>query len=137
MAVAQEKYEKHQVANSVKYIKQQKKPKCVRKLSFNEHSNSSINFVQKVPPQVTNIQGEMNKWFRLHDETNPAASVAVRHLLQELINDNVSFTEYVRRLAELGQTEVPCYHLLEVSSFILRSNPTCIFFLHFRNISQN
>ena len=121
----------------VKFPEQPQKEKIVRKLLFKGQFNSPINSVQTDPPQGSNIQGEMNKWFRLHDETNPAASVAVRHLLQELINDNVSFTEYVRRLAELGQTEVPCYHLLEVSSFILRSNPICIFFLHFRNISQN
>ena len=121
MAVAQEKYEKHQVANSVKYIKQQKKPKCVRKLSFNKHSNSSINFVQKVPPQVTNIQGEMNKWFRLHDEMNPAASVAVRHLFQQLINDNMNVTEYLHGVVG---TKLPCNHLLEVRSDILNSNLT-------------
>jgi hypothetical protein len=86
--------------------------------------NLPTNSVQTDPPQVFNIQGEMNKWFRWHDETNPAASVAVRHLLQELINDNFNFTEYVGRLAALGQTEVPCHHLLEVRTVILRSNPT-------------
>ena len=111
------------VAELVKSPEQPQEKKIVRKLSLKEHFNSPTNSVQTDPPQLSNIQGEMNKWFRWHDDTNPAASVAVRHLLQELIHDNLNFTEYVGRLAALGQTGVPCNHLLEVHTVILPSNP--------------
>jgi hypothetical protein len=111
------------VAELVKSPEQPREKKIVRKLSLKEHFNSPTNSVETAP-QVSTIQEEMNRWFRRHDETNPAASVEVRHLLQALIDGNLNFTEYVGILAALGQTEVPCYHLLEVSPFILRSNPT-------------
>ena len=105
----------------VKFPEQPQKEKIVRKLLFKEQFNSPINSVQTDPPQGSNIQGEMNKWFRLHDETNPAASVAVRHLFQQLINDNMNVTEYLHGVVG---TKLPCNHLLEVRSDILNSNLT-------------
>ena len=83
------------------------------------------------------IQEQMNKGFRWCDETNPAASVAARHLFQQLINRHLNLNEYVRRLAALGQMKVPCFPLFKVSQFILRSNSTYTFFSNSRKISQN
>jgi hypothetical protein len=106
------------VAESVKSPEQPQEKKIVRQLFFNKQLNSPTNSVQKVPPQLYTIQGVINKWFRLQDETNPAAGVAVRHLFQELINGHLNFNQFVRRQAALGQRRIPCFNLLKVNPFI-------------------